>query len=130
MSGVVAEWIGHSAFSAVVAGSNPSDSGWVLQSYLKQFSADFWSCRGGFLRVLPFPPPTKKLQRSNSKLVTSYGGLLLAHLLSLHNWAGVAGSRSALTSHRLKYKALVQIRHLFIIYLCYNKTIIYAIAKE
>ena len=27
MGGVVAEWIGHSAFSAVVAGSNPSGSG-------------------------------------------------------------------------------------------------------
>ena len=29
--GVVAEWIGHSAFSAVVAGSNPSGSGWDLR---------------------------------------------------------------------------------------------------
>ena len=29
-------------------------------------------------------------------------GQLSAHLLSLHNRAGVAGSRSALTSHRLK----------------------------
>ena len=28
--------------------------------------------------------------------------------------AGVEGSRSALTSHRLKYKALVKIRHLFL----------------
>ena len=32
MGGVVAEWIGHSVFSAVVAGSNPSGSGWDLQS--------------------------------------------------------------------------------------------------
>ena len=32
LDGVVAEWIGHSAFSAVVAGSNPSSSGWDLQS--------------------------------------------------------------------------------------------------
>ena len=40
-------------------------------------------------------------------------GKLSAHLLSLHNRAGVAGNRSALTSHRLKCKALVQIWHLF-----------------
>ena len=39
---------------------------------------------------------------------------ITAHFLSLHKRAGVAGSRSALTSYRLKYKALIQIRHLFI----------------
>ena len=59
----------------------------------------------------------KKLLRSNSKLVSSCGGRLSAYLLSLHNRAGVAGGRSALTSHRLKNKALVKIRHLFIYYL-------------
>ena len=36
----------------------------------------------------------------NSKTITSCGGRLSAHLLSLHNRAGVAGSRSALTSHK------------------------------
>ena len=49
-------------------------------------------------------------------LVTSRGDRLSAHLLSLHNRAGVAGNRSALKNHRLKYKAQVQIRHLFFIY--------------
>ena len=41
MGGEVANWIGHTAFSAVVAGSNPSGSGRDLQSYLKQFIAVF-----------------------------------------------------------------------------------------
>ena len=84
---------------------------------MKQFSAAFWLRRGGFLGVIPFPPPTKQLQTSNSKLVTSWGGRLSAHLLSLHNRVGVVGSQSALTSYMLKYtclntKALVQSRHL------------------
>ena len=68
---------------------------------------------GSFLITLQwFPRGTpvsstnkKELQRPNSKLVTSCGVRLSAHLLSLHNRAGVAGSRSALTSHRLKYKS-------------------------
>ena len=81
------------------------------------------------LRWFPWGTPisstNKKLQRSNSKLVTSCGGRLLAHLLLLLNRAGVAGSRSVLTRHRLKYKALVQIRHLFIyLLIIYNNGII------
>ena len=58
-----------------------------------------------FLRGTPVSSTNKNLQRSNSKLVTLCRGRLSAHLLSLHNRAGVAGSRSALTSHRLKYKS-------------------------
>ena len=61
----------------------------------------------------------KKLQKSNSKLVASCRGRLSTHLLSLHNRAGVAGSRSALTSHRLKYQAPVKIWHLFIFLFIY-----------
>ena len=61
----------------------------------------------------------KELQKSNSKLVTSCGGRLPAHLLSLHNRASVAGSRSTLTSHRLiNTRALVKIS----IYLFYLST--------
>ena len=41
-------------------------------------------------------------------------GRLSAHILSLHNRSGVAGSHSSLTRPKLKYKVLVQIRHLFI----------------
>ena len=79
---------------------------WVRSAIITEaIFCSFLITQRWFSRVLPFPPPTK-LQRSNSKLVTSCGGSLSAHLLLLHNRAGVAGSRSALISHRLKYKAL------------------------
>ena len=62
-----------------------SDHAVVVSSGYSRFLHQEKSCRG-----------------QNSKMVTSWGGRLFAHLLSLHNRAGVAGSRSALTSHRLK----------------------------
>ena len=59
----------------------------------------------------------KKAAEVKFKIGNFMRGRLSAHLLSLHNRAGVAGSRSALTCHRLKYKALVKFRHLFIYFL-------------
>ena len=76
------------------------------------------------------PVPSNKKTVAEVKFEICYivrGPTISPHLLSLHNRAGVAGSRSVLTSHRLKYKALVKIRHLFIYYLAYKImcTIIY-----
>ena len=111
---MVGEWIGHSAFSAVVAGSNPNWQ-WVRSAIITEAVFRSFLITPRWLpRGIPVSSANKKLQRSNSKLVTSCGGRLSAHLLSLHNKAGVAGSQSALTSHRFKYKALVKIWHSFI----------------
>ena len=112
-------WIGHSAFSAVVAGSNPSGSGEICNHFWSSF---FHLCDNAAVvssRVLPFPLPIKKLQWSNSTLVTSCEGRLSTHLLS-HYRADVAESWSALTSHRLNTRALVKIQHLF--FFCRHKS--------
>ena len=81
----------------------------VFRSFL---TMPWWFPRGTTISSI-----NKKAAEVKFKIVKSCRGQLSAHLLSLHNRAGVASSRSALTSHRLKYKALVKIRHLFIYFI-------------
>ena len=69
-----------------------------------------------FFRCTPVSSTNKKAAEVKFDIGNIMRGRLFAHLLSLHNRAGVAGSRSASTSLRLNYKALVKIQHLFIYY--------------
>ena len=114
--GVVAEWIGHvwgrggrvdwSLGIQCCGRGFESQWQWVRSAIITEaVFRSFLITPRWFPRVtLAFPRSIKKksCRSLNSKMVTLYGGRLSAHLLSLHNRVGVAGSRSALTSHRLK----------------------------